>query len=109
MNDELAGRRVVIVAPRGDLKGQGRDRSLGAPAIWKAGAEVRAYDGGSFEFTAGDDPQALVDESGATWQVTEDALLGPGGQRLERLPGHLAYWFGWFNFFPDSTVYPVEP
>ena len=109
VNDELAGRRVVIVAPRGDLKGQGRDRSLGAPAIWKAGAEVRAYDGGSFEFTAGDDPQALVDESGATWQVTEDALLGPGGQRLERLPGHLAYWFGWFNFFPDSTVYPVEP
>ena len=109
VNDELAGRPVVIVAPRGDLKGEGRDRSLGAPAIWKAGAEVRAYDGGSFEFTAGDDPQAVVDQSGAVWQVTEEALLGPGGERLERLPGHLAYWFGWFNFFPDSEVYSVDP
>ncbi len=109
VNDELAGQSVVIVASRGNLKGEGRDRTLGAPAIWRAGAEVRAYDGGGLEFTAGADPQALVDQSGAVWQVTEDALLGPGGKRLERLPGHLAYWFGWFNFFPDSTVYSVEP
>ena len=109
VNDELAGQRVVIVAPRGNLKGQGRDRTLGAPAIWPAGAEVRAFDGGSLEFSAGDDPQTLRDESGAVWQVTEDALLGPSGERLERLPGHLAYWFGWFNFFPESEVYSVEP
>ena len=109
VNDELAGQRVVIVAPRGNLKGQGRDRALGAPAIWPAGAEVRAYDAGSYEFTAGDDPQALLDESGTAWQVAEEALLGPSGERLERLPGHLAYWFGWFNFFPDSEVYSVEP
>ena len=109
VNDELAGQSVVIVASRGNLKGEGRDRTLGAPAIWRAGAEVRAYDGGGLEFTAGADPQVLVDQSGAVWQVTEDALLGPGGKRLERLPGHLAYWFGWFNFFPDSTVYSVEP
>jgi len=51
----------------------------------------------------------VVDQSGAVWQVTEVALLGPGGERLERLPGHLAYWFGWFNFFPDSEVYSVDP
>ena len=109
VNDELAGQRVVIVAPRGNLKGEGRDRTLGAAAIWQAGAEVRAYDGGNFDFTAGDDPQALLDQDGAAWQVTEEALLGPNGERLERLPGHLAYWFGWFNFFPDSEVYSVEP
>ena len=109
VNDELAGQSVVILAPRGDLKGQGRDLTVGGRAIWRAGAEVRAYDGGGLTFTAGADPQTLLDGSGAVWQVTEDALLGPSGERLERLPGHLAYWFGWFNFFPDSTVYPVEP
>ena len=109
VNDDLAGQSVVIVAPRGNLKGEGVDRTISGTAIWRAGAEVRAYDGGGLVFAAGADPQALVDQSGAVWQVTEDALLGPSGERFERLPGHLAYWFGWFNFFPDSTVYPVEP
>ena len=54
-------------------------------------------------------PFSLPKGRGAAWQVAEEALLGPSGERLERLPGHLAYWFGWFNFFPDSEVYSVEP
>ena len=60
VNDELAGQSVVILAPRGDLTGQGRDLTVGGRAIWRAGAEVRAYDGGGLEFTAGADPQSLI-------------------------------------------------
>ena len=39
------------------------------------------------------------------WQITEDALVGPDGQTLGRLGGHLAYWFGWVSFFPRTTLY----
>ena len=52
-----------------------------------------------------DDPWRLRDADGGVWQVTEDALVGPAGQRLERLPGHVAYWFGWFAYFPQTAVY----
>jgi len=33
------------------------------------------------------------------WQVTEDALVGPSGRNLSRLPGHVAYWFAWSGYF----------
>lgn len=66
--------------------------------------ETRAYERGAQRFTrqAGD---ALLDERGRPWKVTEEALVGPGGERLPRLPGELAYWFGWFAFFPQTEVY----
>jgi hypothetical protein len=27
------------------------------------------------------------------------------GRRLPRLVGHLAYWFGWYAFHPETPVY----
>jgi hypothetical protein len=24
------------------------------------------------------------------------------------LPGHMAYWFGWFSFYPRTEVYGVQ-
>jgi hypothetical protein len=66
--------------------------------------ETRAYERGTQRFT-GPTREALLDERGRRWRVTEEALLGPGGERLARLPGELAYWFGWFAFFPQTEVY----
>ena len=40
--------------------------------------------------------------------VTEEALLGPESETLPRLPGHLAYWFGWYAFFPKTLVYGIN-
>jgi hypothetical protein len=37
--------------------------------------------------------------------VTEDALIGPEVQSAERVNGHLAYWFGWYAFFPNTLLY----
>ena len=37
--------------------------------------------------------------------VTEDALVGPDGRQAPRISGHLAYWFGWYAFFPNTLVY----
>jgi uncharacterized protein DUF3179 len=86
VNDTLAGRPLVLLA---DAEAR----------------EVRAYERGAFRFAAGKDPGAPVDQDGRPFRVTEEALLGPGGESLPRLPGHLAYWFGWFSFYPRTAVY----
>ena len=36
------------------------------------------------------------------WQVKEEALIGPGGRALARMPGHIAYWFAWSGYFGDQ-------
>lgn len=66
---------------------------------------VRAYETGGLGFQAADGAAALVGSDGSEWSVGEDALTGPGEARLARLPGHIAYWFAWAQFFPDSPVY----
>ncbi len=43
---------------------------------------------------------------GALWRVEEAALVGPDGTRLERLPGHVAYWFAWDGYMGvESELY----
>ncbi len=66
--------------------------------------ETRAYARGAHRFRAGA-RDALVDERGREWRVTEEALVGPDSERLARVPGELAYWFGWFAFFPTTELY----
>lgn len=51
----------------------------------------------------------LADQNGRAWKVAEDALSGPEGRRLARLPGHEAYWFGWSSFYPSTEVWSVKP
>ena len=85
-NDVLAGRAIVLVSNQ-------------------ATRAVRAYERGSITFSPAAEPQRLTDAAGQTWRVTEDALLGPNEQTLARLPGHLAYWFGWFSFYPQTQLY----
>jgi len=68
---------------------------------------VRAYERGNLRFRSGADPDELIEEgTGARWRIEEEALVpAPGGQSLARLAGHLAFWFGWFAFHPDTPVY----
>ena len=108
VNDRLGETNLVVIAARGDLQGAGIDNRDG-PATWRAGAEVRAFERGPHTFAPTADANTLRDEAGAAWQVSEDALRGPGGALLPRLPAHLAYWFGWFNFFPHTSIYGEDP
>ena len=41
---------------------------------------------------------------GQSWRIEEDALVGPDGARLERLPGHIAYWFAWQSFIEGAPL-----
>lgn len=90
-NDTLAGQNLVVVHEDG-------------------GHAARAYDRGDHTFTsaAEDTTRVLLDEAGAEWEVTENALISANGDTLDRLPGHMAYWFGWFSFYPQTELYGVE-
>ena len=75
------------------------------PISYNAGGEVRAFDRGEQIFSPGADPDTVIDSEGGIWQITEEALIGPNGEEAPRVNGHLAYWFGWFSFFPNTLVY----
>jgi hypothetical protein len=67
------------------------------------GREARAYRSDGRRFVKGASPEEL--ESGdVRWRVTEEALLGPNGESLPRLPGHIAYWFAWSGYFENAQL-----
>ncbi len=85
-----------------------------------ASGSIRAFSRG--EHTLQRNPQGeLVDDQGNVWAVNEEALTSRDGhgdaqgegngdvngqaQRLERLPGHVAYWFGWYGFYPSTELW----
>ena len=77
-----------------------------------AGRAVRAFDRGAQQFSwqPGAPPHTiLVDAEGSEWRVTDIGLQRVSGAGfLPRLPGHLAYWFGWYAFFPDTELWTGE-
>ena len=85
LNDRIGPRQVVLV-------GDPETRT------------VRAYASDGLEFAAhSTDPDVLVSTAGG-FRITEDALVGTDERRLERLPGHIAYWFAWQNFRPRAET-----
>lgn len=104
VNDVVGETPVVLIAPDQPVEVEGVNLRAGAVS-YEAGALVRAYDRGEQVFEPGPDPDVVIDSEGRSWQVTERALVGPEGEEAPRLPGHLAYWFGWFSFFPNAAVY----
>jgi len=106
VNDTVGNTPVVLVA--GDMVTVNGIHRLVGPVTYSNGGEVRAYARGDKSFSPGPAPDVLLDAAGNSWQVTEEALLGPDGQTAPRSNGHLAYWFGWYAFFPDTGLYP-EP
>ncbi|MCH7826054.1 MAG: DUF3179 domain-containing protein [Acidobacteria bacterium] len=74
-----------------------------------AGRAVRAYDRRGLEFEGklgAVRATILAASDGSEWRLSDVGLhrVGGGGF-LKRLPGHLAYWFGWCAFFPDTELW----
>jgi hypothetical protein len=87
VNDSLASQNLVLISNAETLT-------------------VRAYERGNHFFVQYAMPEMLSDVNGVKWRITEEALENPDdGTRLLRLPGHLAYWFGWYAFFPNTEVW----
>jgi hypothetical protein len=88
-NDEIKGGKIVLLTD-------------------EKTAAVRAYSRGAHSFQTRKGNNVLAAD-GAVWQVTEDALVNAAtGERLARLPGHLAYWFGWSSFYPQTLLFPEK-
>ncbi|MEM7539664.1 MAG: DUF3179 domain-containing protein [Chloroflexota bacterium] len=104
VNDTVGETNVVVIASGNPISVDGLSRRAGS-VTYTAGSEVRAYERGAHIFTAGPNRDTVIDEQGQAWEITEAALVGPNGEQAPRLGGHLAYWFGWFAFFPDTLVY----
>jgi hypothetical protein len=73
----------------------------------QATRSVRAYRRDGRHFEKSEDPTVLT-SAGETWRVTEEALIGPGGASLARLPGHIAYWFAWSGYLGDAGELAIE-
>ncbi len=104
VNDQIGDTPVVVIASGSNLRGVGVDGRRGL-AQWDAGMEVRAYERGPQRFQAAADSSIVRDAQARPWQITEQALVGPDGTTLPRVPGHLAYWFGWISFYPRGSLY----
>ncbi|MFK7794341.1 MAG: DUF3179 domain-containing protein [Gammaproteobacteria bacterium] len=61
---------------------------------------VRAYRSEGKEFSLNKDGELFVE--GKQWKLSETELTGPNNQSLPRLPGHIAYWFAWSGYFPET-------
>ena len=94
INDTLGDLNVVVVASPDSRAGR----------IYERGDTV-------FSLPASDQPEAtpsvLVDENGVEWQTTETGLVNQAdpSEVLPRIPSLTSFWFGWFQYHPDTEVY----
>ena len=90
VHDTLGGRHIVLV-------------------LDPATDAVRAYERGGRRFEAPDETplRQLRADDGSAWWIAEDGLAPDAGGKLllPRVPGHAAFWFGWYAFYPETMVY----
>ncbi len=85
-HDEVGGKPIVLLTNR---------RSGAVRAFETAGKRFKDAGGGR-----------LVEEGrGTVWKVDEESLVGENGEKLPRIAGHNAFWFGWYAFFPTTEIY----
>jgi hypothetical protein len=104
VNDVVGETAVTLIAAGQIVQVDGTSQRTG-PVTYTSGAEIRAFGRGAYTFSPGPDDFTVLDEYGRSWQVSEEALLGPDGETLPRINGHLAYWFGWYAFYPETELY----
>jgi len=63
---------------------------------------VRAYRSEGMEFQYSENGKLIANNQ--EWKITETELIGPDNVKLSRLPGHVAYWFAWSGYYPDTLT-----
>ncbi len=69
-----------------------------------AGRTVRAYRADGRVFVADPASPDRLKYGDEVWRIEEAALVGPQGERLARLPGHIAYGFAFAGFAAGAPV-----
>jgi hypothetical protein len=83
-HDDVGGKPIVLVTSR---------RSGAVRAFETAGKRFRVAGGG----------RLLEERTGTLFTVEEENLVAETGEKLPRIAGHNAFWFGWYAFFPRFT------
>ena len=94
VNDTIGGQNVVVVASPNSRAGRIYQRN----GLTFAPAEPD---------DTGQPPSVLLDDAGARWTVTEEALVAEADptQTLPRIPSITSFWFGWYQYHPDTEIY----
>ena len=99
VNDVVGGEEIVVLASA---------TSQGARAYYRGGRSFKLAqsEGGGHAGV----PSVIADTDGGTWQVAEEFLINAAdeSERFARIPTHMSFWFGWFQFHPDTELY-VDP
>ena len=95
INDVVGGEEIVVL---------GSGTSEAGRAYYRGGMTFRLAS------DADDDagiPSTLADDEGGEWLVTEEFLVNTADETetLARIPTHMSFWFGWFQFHPDTELY----
>ena len=98
VNDSIGDKNVVIVSSA--MSSDAR--------VFERGEEVFTLDSGIEDDFA--IPSMLTDGQGSTWTVGQTGLTKSDGtgETLSRLPSFVAFWFGWYAFHPDTTLFAGE-
>ena len=64
----------------------------------------RVYETKGLKFKSYNKKSKIIDVEGTEWELFEDRIEDANGKRLERLPYHRAFWFGWHAAFPDTRL-----
>ena len=67
----------------------------------------RAFYAGDLKFKAFNGVNVAVDENDQQWRMFEDRLeMNSGGEvkKLERVPSHNVFWFGWVSQYPQTRL-----
>ena len=96
VNDMVGGEEILVL---------GSAASQGARAYYRGDRtfELPPDNGGAHPGI----PSSITDTGGATWRVTEEFLINTAdqSQKLARIPTHMSFWFGWFQFHQDTELY----
>ncbi len=74
-----------------------------------ASRTVRAYLSEGSTFKADGKSQTQLKAGSKIWTLTEKALVAEDGKTLDRLPGHIAYWFAWQGYKPKADFTASAP
>ena len=88
-SDSIGKRNVVLIGDR-------------------ATRTVRAYNRGNLEFQKMGSLTKIAGPSDI-WNVGEEFISSPDGQRFARVAGHIDYWFAWDNYIGvKSDIYSAS-
>ena len=95
VNDIVGGAEIVVIGSSSSQAARAYERDGQVFSLGAASAGL---------------PSTLVDSDGNRWLVTEEFVMNESApsQKLKRVPTHMSFWFGWYQFHQDTELYTAD-